>query len=302
MTAHKFISVEGAGVEAVNGVYQRVDTFHNAGKYSKIGLYKGRNQELSLYRFDVCWFISIVPMGKEPGVGTDIDFYSVDKACETDPRFPPSTGWTTESEGCDPSPFVSVEQVGATNTDVPTVSALKSVAETYQKMLFSEKFSDIKFICGDNVTVHAHRNILAVASPYFDTAFDGPWKENENGDWRTLHPSHIIKPVLTFLYTGKIDFGLVDKDPLAFISVASEYDLTGLKFLTDSYSVRLVNANNIKAMLQAAYLYNCPALKNACAEYVKMNSLTLLQNNEIQSLKTDNPQVWDELWKAIDLL
>jgi hypothetical protein len=111
-----------------------------------------------------------------------------------------------------------------------------------------------------------------------------------------------MKPVLTFLYTGNIDFGLVDKDPLAFFSVASEYDLADLKFLADSYSVRLVNVNNIKAMLQAAHLYDCPALKNACAEYVKKNSLTVLQNTEIQSLKTDNPQLWDELWKAVDLL
>jgi hypothetical protein len=182
MTPHEFISVEGAGLEAVNGVYQRVDTFDDVGKYSKIGLHQGRNQEISLYRYGLGWYISILPMGEQPGLGTDIDFYSAYK-CETDPDFPPSTGWTTDSEGCDPSPSVSGERNGGTNTDAPTVSALKSVAKTYQKMLFSEKFSDIKFICGDNVTVHAHRNILAGASPYFDTALMAHGKRTrmENG-------------------------------------------------------------------------------------------------------------------------
>jgi hypothetical protein len=127
MTPHEFISVEGARVEAVNGVYHRVDTF-NVGIYSKIGLYQGKNQEFSLFRCNVSsgtlrWYISIVPFGEQPGTSTDIDFYCVDKS-ETDPDFPPSTGWTTESEGCDPSPSVSVERIGGT---------LKSLAETYKK-------------------------------------------------------------------------------------------------------------------------------------------------------------------------
>jgi hypothetical protein len=209
-------------------------------------------------------------------------------------------------EDHNPAPFVSVEHIGATSPDAPdelsTVSVLKSVAETYKKMLFSEKFSDIKFICSNGVTLHAHRSVLAEASTYFDNMFQGPWRENKAREIKPPHSSHIMKVVLTILYTGKIDFGLVDDDPLAFISVASEYDVASLKVVAESCSVRSLNETNIKRMLQAAHLYDCLGLKSACAEYVNENSLALLRNTEITSLKTDNPHVWDELWEAVDRL
>jgi hypothetical protein len=169
-------------------------------------------------------------------------------------------------------------------------------------MLFSERFSDVKFVCGDEVIVHAHKNVLAASSQYFDAAFDGPWKESESGEWMTSHPSHVIKVVLTLFYTGKMDIKLVEEDPLAFISVASEYDLASLKCLAESSCVRLVNESNVHHLLQAAHLYDSSMLRNACAEYVKENPLAVLRNAEITNLRTENPDVWDELWKAVDAI
>jgi hypothetical protein len=55
-------------------------------------------------------------------------------------------------------------------------------------------------------------------------------------------------------------------------------------------------------MLQAARLYNSSAIRNACAKYVKGNALAVLRNANIMILKTENPDAWDELWMAIDLL
>ena len=33
---------------------------------------------------------------------------------------------------------------------------------------------------------------------------------------------------------------------------------------------------------------------------MKKNALAVLQNAEIMNLKTENPDIWDELWKAIE--
>ena len=183
-----------------------------------------------------------------------------------------------------------------------SLSVLHSATETNEKMLFSERFSDVKFVCGDEVIVHAHKNVLAASSQYFDAAFDGPWKESESGEWMTSHKSDVIKVVLTLLYTGKINSKLVDEDPLAFVSVALEYNLDSLKSLAESSCVRLVNGSNVNYLLQSAHLYGCSVLMNACAEYVKKNPLAVLQNAEIMNLKTENPDVWDELWKAIEAI
>jgi hypothetical protein len=111
-----------------------------------------------------------------------------------------------------------------------------------------------------------------------------------------------MKVVLTLLYTGKLDKRLVDECPLDFLSVATEYGIASLNALAESSCVGLVNGTNVCFMLQAAHLYNSSAIRNACAEYVKGNALAVLRNAEIMILKTENPDAWDELWTAIDLL
>jgi BTB And C-terminal Kelch len=143
-----------------------------------------------------------------------------------------------------------------------------------------------------------HRH--SILKLHFEAAFDGSWKESESGEWMTSHTSHVIKVVLTLLYTGKIDNKLVEKDPLAFVSIASEYDLARIKSLAESCCIDLVNGSIVIHLLQAAHLYDCSVLEKACAEYVKKNALAVLQNAEIMNLKTENPDIWDELWKAIE--
>jgi hypothetical protein len=194
-----------------------------------------------------------------------------------------------------------IELLRAVNRD-STEIVLQPVEQMYERMLFSEKFSDIKIICRDNVVIHAHKIVLAESSEYFSTAFGGPWTETESGEWKTWHPSHVMKVVLTLLYTGKVDKRLVDACPLDFVSVASEYGITSLNALAESSCVGLVNGTNVRSMLQAAHLYNSSAIRNACAEYVKGNALAVLQNAEIMILKIENPDAWDELWKTIELL
>jgi hypothetical protein len=194
-----------------------------------------------------------------------------------------------------------IELLRMVNRD-STETVLQPVEKMYERMLFSEKFSDIKIICGDEVIIHAHKIVLAESSEYFSSAFDGPWTVTESGEWTTSHPSHVMKVVLTLLYTGKLDKRLVDECPLDFVSVAAEYGIASLNALAESSCVGLVNETNVCFMLQAAHLYNSSAIRNACAEYVKGNALAVLRNTEIMILKTENPDAWDELWTAIDLL
>jgi hypothetical protein len=109
------VVVQGAGLDAVNGVYARVGTFENVGKYSMIGSWKGQDHEFSLFRCNTSnntkhWYISIVPMGVQPGTSTDIDFYSAPLS-ENNPDSPPRLGWTKSSEGHNPAPLVIVQNL-----------------------------------------------------------------------------------------------------------------------------------------------------------------------------------------------
>ena len=102
------IVIEGAGQPAVNGTYVEDGLFQNAKRYVRNGLW---NNEQHHFNILLCyesssnwhWYISIVPHGANPGTRSDIDFYTVQMS-ESSIFIPPSTGWTTRSEGKDPAP------------------------------------------------------------------------------------------------------------------------------------------------------------------------------------------------------
>jgi hypothetical protein len=83
--------------------------------------------------------------------------------------------------------------------------------------------------------LHAHKNILAAASPYFSAAFEGPWGEQHaDGLWETSNSSGIMEVILSFIYTGAVTPVLqkvMDGWPQVMLAVASEYDLLELKAL-----------------------------------------------------------------------
>ena len=100
-----------------------------------------------------------------------------------------------------------------------------------------------------------HKNLLAASSQYFNAALDRLCKEVVSGEWMTSHPSHVIKVVLTLLYTEKINSKLIQEDPLAIVSVASEYSSASLKSLAKASCVCLVNGSSIHCFLQPIHLY-----------------------------------------------
>ena len=115
----ELVIVEGAGLDAVNGSYQRSDTFDNVGKYSMVGTWNGGECVFSLFRCNTSnntkhWYISIVPDGVQPGTSTDIDFYSAPLS-ESSPWYPPSSGWTKSEMGHNPVPAVIMPNVGTQN-------------------------------------------------------------------------------------------------------------------------------------------------------------------------------------------
>jgi len=103
--SRKSYLVAGAGVEAVNGVYDFVGDVENRGfTYSKKGVWNGRNEIFSLFKFDKnAFFISI--LGKDNGEGPDddTDFYCM----EEDEEDPTNQTWEASDEGVEPAPTVT---------------------------------------------------------------------------------------------------------------------------------------------------------------------------------------------------
>jgi hypothetical protein len=188
------------------------------------------------------------------------------------------------------------------NTAPPSVTP-KSVTKTLNALLFSEKYSDIKFKCQDGTTLHAHKNILAAASPYFSTAFEGPWGgQHADGMWETSNPPGIMEVVLSYIYTGSVTPVLqevMDGQPQVMLAVASEYDLSEFQALCEASCALGLDNDNVKSMLQLAHLYGSTVLKQSCFDFVQKHTATVLTNPSMAALASEDAELWTELAAAI---
>ncbi len=99
--------VSGAGSEFVNGVYRMSGWFKNAMKFTRMGVYEGNPRQITIYRYEGEWWISIIPEHHdEPGDCDDIDFYSFESLeDDSESPLPPKEGWITCS-GESPAPEI----------------------------------------------------------------------------------------------------------------------------------------------------------------------------------------------------
>lgn len=184
--------------------------------------------------------------------------------------------------------------------NIPTSPVPKVVINTWKKLLFSSEFSDVKFVSEDGTTLHAHKAVLAAASPYFSTLFHGPWTENNrDGTFRTSNSSEIMKAVLSFIYTGNVNLSLIDSDPRGMLSVSSEYNLEALRFLAEASCIRALSSANIKDVLQLAHLHSSATLKEACFVFVRRHACNVLTDPIMMSLAAEDSDLWEELTAAI---
>jgi hypothetical protein len=181
-----------------------------------------------------------------------------------------------------------------------SVTVPESVANTWKALLFSEKFSDVKFKCQDGTTFYAHKCVLAAASPYFSTAFEGPWGEqHEDGLWETSNPAPVMKALLSFIYTGEVMLCVMEQQPDVMFAVVSEYSMPELRELCEASCTRSLGFNNVKSMLQLAHLHGSSALKQSCFDFVQKNMAKVLTDPAVVILASEDAELWAELAAAI---
>ena len=115
-------------------------------------------------------------------------------------------------------------------------------------LLLSGDQSDISFVCNDGVKIPAHKNILAASSVYFSKALSGSWNEKD------FHPeadSKVMKCLLTFLYTGQIDWDS-GVQPVELIPVAHLYGLNTLVQTCEAHCLQSLTVENLAIYSQTS--------------------------------------------------
>jgi len=110
-----------------------------------------------------------------------------------------------------------------------------------QEFLETEEYSDVTVKC-ENKMFKCHRLALAMASNYFNTMFNGNFREStaRNVVLRDINASS-FKEVLKFIYTGDVS----------------------------------INSTNVFTLLRASEFFELPGMETLCVEFVQKKQLTV---------------------------
>ncbi|KAI2501083.1 hypothetical protein MHU86_13374 [Fragilaria crotonensis] len=171
-----------------------------------------------------------------------------------------------------------------------------SIQTTYHRLLYDTTFTDITFQCPDG-DVDAHRCVLASATPYFRTAFQGPWKDSQSRVWNTANSVSTMRSILKYMYTGQVD----DYTCMhTILSVASEYQLESLEEHCEDRLVEFLSIDTIQEALELSHLHHLTKLQEKCFEFIYENATTVLVRPEMMSLSIQIPELWKDLLSGME--
>ncbi|CAB0032566.1 unnamed protein product [Trichogramma brassicae] len=152
---------------------------------------------------------------------------------------------------------------------VSQISRFRREDQLHQ-LLFSERFSDVKFLV-DGCEIHAHKNILAAASPVFAAMFSCDMQENATN--RVIIQdigSEVFRELVRFVYTGRIE--RLDRHAKELLGAADKYALTRLKDICERHLCSSIDSDNAVEYLGLADLYGVPSLKESCLYHISCHA------------------------------
>ncbi|GBP51349.1 Actin-binding protein IPP [Eumeta japonica] len=142
----------------------------------------------------------------------------------------------------------------------------KKVAVKFEEFLRTSRFCDIQIQSGQ-VTVKAHRVVLAAASPYFKALFNTGLKESseELVDLPSVHPD-VLPLVVNYIYTGRVTIHSSTAQEL--MAAAHMLCLDGLVTGCARFLERQLDPSNALSMLSFAEIYSCSELIEHTLDYI----------------------------------
>lgn len=185
------------------------------------------------------------------------------------------------------------------------VSNSKQV-DLYEKLLNNDKFSDVVIVTKsgsihqntETRVLHAHRAILAAASPYYECMFSGAFAES-GGTVKMEFSFEVMKAILGYIYTGKIDPTILQELAGSMLDAARLLLLGHLESLCVRAVLDRLTVENIRDELVLAYAHDHAAVKEGCFVFIKDRALQVLTRPEVAALSVVNTALWSEMQEAV---
>ncbi|XP_037443745.1 BTB/POZ and MATH domain-containing protein 3-like [Triticum dicoccoides] len=203
--------------------------------------------------------------------------------------------------------FIIAEAAAAPLIEVPP----PNLSEHLNHLFVTKVGVDVTFEVGHE-TFAAHRCVLASRSAVFMAELFGPMKEGIAIDdaiqIQDMEPN-VFKALLNFVYTDLMPEMEVEGQAGEAVSkvtwlrhllaAADRFDLQQLKSMCEERLSEHINLGSVTAILGLAAQHHCRGLKEACLEFLKVQSAAILEGvmatSDWQHISATDPSVLNEL-------
>ncbi|KAJ5070996.1 btb/poz domain-containing protein [Anaeramoeba ignava] len=166
----------------------------------------------------------------------------------------------------------------------------------FQNQKKKESYFDFEIICEQNKTsFKTHKSILSSRSKYFKSLFNSKMKEfQENKLVLQDVSSSILSSILSYFYSGKIEFNLENAIQILFFSskylideligIASNFIKNNLQFETVVDILKLSESMNFNQLIDSSYQF---ILENF-EEFIKTSHFLELEENHLNSILSND--------------
>lgn len=160
-----------------------------------------------------------------------------------------------------------------------------------EKFLEKPDFKDF-VIKIENNEIPVHKVIVAAFSPVFLAMFNANMRETAENEL-VVEDSRfdIMKKVVEFMYSGKIDSELPVDDLLCILDVSEKYGIMNLKKLCEEILILKISVRNVCTIFEYAKLYEAHNLKTSAIHFMKKNKHILIQSEDFKKLCCSNSEL-----------
>jgi len=154
---------------------------------------------------------------------------------------------------------------------------------SFKDMLFSEKYSDIKFLVEDQ-EIPAHRIVIAARCSYFEKMFSSGMKEAHSSCLKIEDfKLDIFKVFLSFLYTNQIKLKEIKISELH--RLADKYCQKELIRMCEDFYLERLNLLNLDKIAALAEQFDSDLLRVGIRDYVELYLLEMKDDEDVLKIK-----------------
>jgi len=162
-----------------------------------------------------------------------------------------------------------------------------------------QEFTDFEIVCQDR-SIPCHKVVLASRSPVFRAMLLNDMEESSSSKVQPKEfDSQTISLLLRFLYRGKLEQDLLDKNAEAVFKAADYYEVTDLKRLCEKSLIKKITIANMLEFLVLADMYKARDLREATKNLIVANSKELLKKRHWKEKLKDASHLVFEILEAV---